>query len=125
MSKLKPAIDYLNGLAAEFGIMLIALLIGYLRRRLRRRAVEGLMVETLTKESEMEKNIGLGKEAGLKIELVDGKLKLAVTLDTAGVDAELAVLVEPQYFADKLKAAIGGQVDDVIIDILMGALKKA
>lgn len=76
-------------------------------------------------EDKMEKDIELSKEAGLKIEVVGGKVKVAVKLDTKGVDAEVAVLLEPDYFADKLKEAIPGKIDDAVIDVLKAALKLA
>ena len=40
-----------------------------------------------------------------------------------GVDAGLYVDVSPEYFLDKLKAAIPGEVDDKIIDMLKLAFK--
>lgn len=121
-------LEHATALVCDVLIAALIVFIHGVRRRLRKGGSTSLEVPglTTTKEEEnMEKKIELGKEAGLKLELVEGKLKVAVALDTAGVDAELAILVEPQYFADKLKAAISGQVDDVVIDILMGALKKA
>jgi hypothetical protein len=60
----------------------------------------------------------LGKEGDLKVEIKEGKVTLAVGLDTKGVDVAASVTVDVSYFLGKLKAAIPGNVDDVIIDAL-------
>jgi hypothetical protein len=63
------------------------------------------------------------KEAGVDLEFKDGKLRLVVSYDGTGADAGLYVDLEPDYFLDKLKEIIPGQVDDMIIEALKGALK--
>ena len=62
-------------------------------------------------------------EADLDLEFKDGKLRASVSYDGKGVDAGLYVDVSPEYFLDKLKAAIPGEVDDKIIDMLKLAFK--
>ena len=61
-------------------------------------------------------------EADLDLALIDGKLRLTVGYDGKGVDAGIYVDVEPSYFLDKLKNAIPGKFDDVIIDLIDGAI---
>ena len=68
-------------------------------------------------------NKQIGKEGKLDLGFKEGKLELTLGLDSAGVDAGLFVTVEPDYFLDKLKAAIPGTVDDTIIDLLKVAFK--
>lgn len=62
-------------------------------------------------------------EATLDVDFKDGKLRLSVSYDGKGADAGLFVDLDPDYFLDKLKAVIPGQIDDAIIDMLKGALK--
>jgi len=64
-----------------------------------------------------------GKEAGVDLELKDGKLRLVVQYDGSGADARLYVDLMPDYFLDKLAAVIPGEIDDMIIAALKGALK--
>lgn len=65
----------------------------------------------------------LGKEGSMDLKFTEGKLKLTLGLDSAGVDAGLYVDVDPDYFLDKLKEAIPGTIDDAIIDMLKVAFK--
>lgn len=60
--------------------------------------------------------------AELKLELVEGQIKLSIKYDGPGIDGEVACLVEPVFFLDKLKGIIPGQIDDAIIDGLKAAL---
>ena len=62
-------------------------------------------------------------EATLDVDFKEGKLRLSVSYDGKGADAGLFVDIDPDYFLDKLKAVIPGQIDDAIIDMLKGALK--
>lgn len=62
-------------------------------------------------------------EATLDLDFKEGKLRLSVSYDGKGADAGLFVDLDPDYFLDKLKAVIPGQIDDAIIDMLKGALK--
>lgn len=69
----------------------------------------------------MEKEIGA--EGALKLELVDGKLKLAVTYDGKGVDGEISALIDSDYFVDKLAELIPG--DSGFEAAMVAALKIA
>lgn len=69
----------------------------------------------------MEKAIGA--EGVLKIELVDGKVQVAVGYDSKGVDVSLGVAVESDYFVDKLAAAVPGE--SALEAGLVAALKLA
>ena len=62
-------------------------------------------------------------EATLDVDFKDGKLRLSVSYDGKGADAGLFVDLDPDYFLNKLKAVIPGQIDDAIIEMLKGALK--
>jgi hypothetical protein len=62
-------------------------------------------------------------EATLDVDFKEGKLRLSVSYDGKGADAGLFVDIDPDYFLDKLKAVIPGQIDDAIIEMLKGALK--
>lgn len=68
-------------------------------------------------------NKELGSEGNLSLKIEGGKLKLSLKYDSSGADAELSVLLEPDYFIDKLAGVIPGQIDDAIFAILKGALK--
>jgi len=65
----------------------------------------------------------LGAEGTLEIKLEDGKLKLVVGYDGKGAGASVGLHLAPDYFLDKLAAAIPGGIDDAIINILKAALK--
>jgi hypothetical protein len=62
-------------------------------------------------------------EVDLDVQFKEGKLQLAVKYDGKGVDAGVTVALEPEYFLTKLKAAIPGQVDDTVINLLLAAMK--
>lgn len=64
-----------------------------------------------------------GKESGLDLEFKDGKLRLTIQYDGKGADAGVYVDLEPDYFLDKLAAAIPSEIDDMIIAAIKGALK--
>lgn len=65
----------------------------------------------------------IGKETELEVEFKDGMLRLTFGYDGKGVDAGVYVDADPEYFLDKLAAAIPGQIDDMVIAALKGALK--
>ena len=74
----------------------------------------------------MEKQIyekKIGSDGEFELEFKDGKLRLILGLDSKGVDAGVFVDLEPEYFLDKLKKAIPGELDDAIINMIKGALK--
>ena len=65
----------------------------------------------------------IGSEVNYDVKFEEGKLKLVVKYDGKGADAEVALMLEGEYFLDKLAEAIPGQVDDMVIAALKGALK--
>lgn len=66
----------------------------------------------------------VGPEAKVKVVVSGGKLSLVALLDTKGVDANVSVSVDSDYFLDELAKKIPGQVDDAVINILKIALKS-
>jgi len=69
-------------------------------------------------------NQPVGGEGDVKVVLEGGKLKLVVGYDGKGVDGSLSVALDPKYFVDKLKAAIPGQIDDMLFDALLAMLLR-
>ena len=69
----------------------------------------------------MEKE--LGKEAKLKLELVDGKIAISATYDGKQVDAAVTVSIDTDQFVDKLAALIPG--DSTFESAMVAALKIA
>jgi hypothetical protein len=65
----------------------------------------------------------ISKEAKVDILFENGNVVLKGILDTKGVDVELALKVESDYFLDKLAAAIPSEIDDKIIALIKVALK--
>jgi len=68
-------------------------------------------------------NKQISPESKALVEITEGKLKLSAALDTGGVDANVAVAVEVDYFIDELAKKIPGQIDDAIFAVLKTALK--
>lgn len=68
-------------------------------------------------------NKQISPEAKALVEIKEGKLQLSAVLDTGGVDANVAVAVEFDYFIDELAKKIPGQIDDAIFAVLKTALK--
>lgn len=66
----------------------------------------------------------IGAEVSYDLSIVDQKLRFMIKYDGKGADASFIIDLEAGYFADKLKAAIPGGIDDVIIDMLKAALLK-
>jgi hypothetical protein len=65
----------------------------------------------------------IGTEGQVKVVVEQGRLKLVAKLDTKGVDADVTLSVDSDYFLEELKAKIPGGIDDAIIDVLKIALK--
>lgn len=65
----------------------------------------------------------IGSEGTYDLEFKDGKLRLTIAYDGAGVDGGFFIDLEPEYFLDKLAAVIPGNVDDLVIAAIKGALK--
>lgn len=71
----------------------------------------------------MEKDIALGSEAGLKLSVVAGKLRIEITSDHASGKAGAFVEESADYFLDKLAALIPGVWDDAVIALAKQAIK--
>lgn len=67
-------------------------------------------------------NTAIGAEGSLDLKLDGGKLVLTVTHIHASGDVSLVVKEDVKYFLEKLKVAIPGSFDDVVINVLEGAL---
>lgn len=65
----------------------------------------------------------LSNELKLKLEVVDGKVKSSLSYDGHQADVEMSVSLDIEAYAQQLKAAIKGPVDDLIIDALIAMLK--
>ena len=65
------------------------------------------------------------KEFDFDFELKDGKVVMVAKYSGKGLESELVNKVHPEYFLEKLKKLIPGEVDDKIIDFLKVALKLA
>lgn len=65
----------------------------------------------------------LSDNAKALVEITGGKLSLKADLDTAGVDAQVSVSVDTDYFFDELAKKIPGTVDDAVIALLKNAVK--
>ena len=70
----------------------------------------------------MEKE--LSSELKYSLALVNGKLVLALTLDSKGVDSKVEVALDSDYFFDKLEQAIPGDWDKALIAIAKAAAKS-
>lgn len=66
----------------------------------------------------------LGTEGEVALVLSGGKLSLVAKYDSKGLDGEVKLSVDSDYFIDELKAKIPGQIDDAILEILKAALKQ-
>lgn len=66
----------------------------------------------------------LGAEGKAKLEIAGGKLILSVSYDSKGLDGEVKLAVDSDYFIDELAAKIPGQLDDAIFSVLKQALKQ-
>lgn len=67
-------------------------------------------------------NVQLGSEGALNVKLEGGKLILELVHAHASGEVKIAASEDLKYFLDKLKGAIKGNVDDVIIDIIKGMI---
>ena len=66
----------------------------------------------------------LGKEVKMDFKFEGDKVILSAMYDGKGVDSTISIMLEAEYFLDKIAEAIPGQVDDMVIAALKGALKK-
>lgn len=65
----------------------------------------------------------IGAEGQFDIKIEQGVVKFTAAHASKGAELGAFANVSVEYFLDKLKAAIPGPVDDVIIDVLKGAMK--
>lgn len=70
----------------------------------------------------MEKEIALGPEGKLGLKLEGGKLILTITHVHASGELSLVAKEDAKYFLEKLKVAIPGSWDDLVISVVEGAL---
>lgn len=70
----------------------------------------------------IEKEIALGSEGKLDIKLEGGKVVLSVTHTHASGNVSLVATEDAKYFLEKLKVAIPGNWDDLVISVIEGAL---
>jgi hypothetical protein len=71
-----------------------------------------------------EKSVALGAEGSLNIKLENGKLVIEVKHVHASGEVVLRAVENPDYFLDKLAAAIPGSFDDAVIAIAKSAIKS-
>ena len=65
----------------------------------------------------------LGSEAVYELKWEEGELKLTFGYDGKGIDAGVYVNLGGEYFLDKLAAAIPGELDDSVINLIKAAMK--
>ncbi len=74
----------------------------------------------------MEKDIVDGKIGELgsyDVEFKGGKLLAKAGIAKAGVSGSVEIAIDSDVILDALKAAVPGQIDDVLIDLVKAALK--
>ncbi len=69
----------------------------------------------------MEKEIS--KEMDFSFKFEDGQVKIGLGYNGKGAGVEVVGSVSAEYFAQKLKDAIPGKIDDKLIDMLLAAIK--
>lgn len=67
-------------------------------------------------------NIALGPEGLADLKLEGGMLILTFVHKHASGEVTITVKENAKYFLEKLKVAIPGKLDDVVIDVIEGAL---
>lgn len=69
----------------------------------------------------------IGSEGGLKLELVDGKVKLSLVYDSKGIDGALSASADAEYFVNKVFDLIPGDsmLEQMAKTVLLGAIKSA
>lgn len=66
----------------------------------------------------------LGTDATIKVVIEKGKLGLALALDTKGLDGNVGLFVDSDYFLDELAKVLPGDFDNAIIAVVKTALKS-
>lgn len=69
----------------------------------------------------MEKAIS--SEVKFDLDIKDGKIVVSAIYDGKGLDSTISLAIDGEYFLDKLAEKISGNVDDMIIAAIKGALK--
>ena len=62
-------------------------------------------------------------EGKLELEIKDGKVLFIVGYDGKQADAELKISLGVEEYAEMLKKAIPGKIDDTVIDLLVASMK--
>ena len=65
----------------------------------------------------------LGAEGAFDLKIEGGKVVLVGAHNSKGAEIGACVKVSPDYFIDKLAAAIPGKIDDMVLGMLKEALK--
>jgi hypothetical protein len=71
----------------------------------------------------MEKDLALGPEAKAALKIADGKVSIGVDYVGKQASASAVVSLDVEQFAQLLKDAIPGKIDDTVIDLLVAAMK--
>jgi len=71
----------------------------------------------------MEKELLKGSEHEVELVMAGGKIGLAGDYAGKGGGAKVEFYVNSDYFFDKLKEKIPGQIDDAVIEVLKAAVK--
>ena len=70
----------------------------------------------------MEEKLGKDLSYDLGYDEEKKKVVMKLKLDSKGVDTELSVALDSEYFIDKLAEAIPGTLDDKILGMIKAAL---
>ena len=68
---------------------------------------------------------GLGSDGNYQLNFENGDLIFTVSYDGDGLDGEIRLILDPEYFIDKLADAIPGKLDDLILEGLKQAFFKS
>ncbi len=66
----------------------------------------------------------LGSAGSVSVKIEEGKIKLQSNYADGGLDGQVSLAVDSDYFLDKLAEKIPGQIDDAIIQVMKAALKQ-
>lgn len=65
----------------------------------------------------------LSGETDLDLVVTDGKIQFSLKYDGKGADGAVSLSLDGDYFLDKLAEAIPGEIDDMILSAIKGALR--
>lgn len=71
----------------------------------------------------MDKLLQLGPEAQAEMKIADGKVVLSLNYVGKQATGSASLSLDVEQFAQMLKDAIPGTIDDAIIDVLIAAMK--